>query len=99
MDYKPRGEVGQFWNGENHNHHKILALQMVPLQNSSIQDVIKEGVLNSLKPPKNVMELERLGLPIPNQRSLYNKVAYIKRTLTKESSEFSTKDSQDWAAN
>ena len=42
------------------------------------------------------MKLERLGLPIPSRRSLCNKIAYIRRTLTQYSSEFSTKDLRGW---
>ena len=42
------------------------------------------------------MILERLGLPVPSRRSLYNKIAYIRRTLTQYSSEFSTKDLRGW---
>ena len=41
--------------------------------------------------------MERLGLPVPSRRSLYNKIAYIRRTLTQYSSEFSTKDLRGWA--
>ena len=43
------------------------------------------------------MKLERLGFLVPSRRSLYNRIAYLCRTITKDSSDFNTKDLRDWA--
>ena len=67
------------------------------MKDAQVQDAIKEGFLDGLKPEQIIMKLERLGLPVPSHRSLYNKIAYIRRTLTQCSSEFTTKDLRGWA--
>ena len=43
------------------------------------------------------MKLERHGLPAPRCKALYNKIAYMRRTLTMDSSKFNSKDLKDWA--
>ena len=87
----------QSWNGEDHYHQKHLVSQVAPLKDAQVQSAIKEGVLDGLMPERIVMKLERHGLPVPSHRALYNKIAYIRRTLTKDSSKFNTKDLRDWA--
>ena len=87
----------QSWNGEDHYHQKHLVSQVAPLKDAQVQSAIKEGVLDGLMPERIVMKLERHGLPVPSRRALYNKIAYIRRTLTKDSSKFNTKDLRDWA--
>ena len=91
------GEVVECWNGEEHHHQQIMALQVPALRDEQVQQTIKEAVLDGLKPERIIMKLERLGLPVPSRRSLYNRIAYLKRTVTTDSSEFSTKDLRDWA--
>ena len=71
----------EYWNGEEHDHKQILPLRAAPLKDAQVQDAIKEGVLDGLKPEQIIMKLERLGLPVPSHRSVYNKIAYIQRTL------------------
>ena len=87
----------EYWNGEEHDHQQILPQQVAPLKVAEVQNAIKEGVLDGLRPERIIMKLERHRLPIPNHRSLYNKIAYIRRTQTQDSSEFGTKDLREWA--
>ena len=91
------GEVVEYWNREEHDHKQILPLQAAPLEDAQVPDAIKEGVLDGLKPEQKIMKLEWHGLPAPSRRSLYNKTAFIRRTLTLYSSKFSTKDLRRWA--
>ena len=84
-------------NGEDHYHQKNLVSQLAPLKDARVQSAIKERVLDNLMPHRINMKLERHGLPVPSYRALYNKVAYIRRTLTKDSSKFNKKDLRDWA--
>ena len=70
---------------------------MASLKDAQVQSAIKEGVLDGLIPKRIVMKLERHGLPVPSHRAFYNKIAYIGRALTKDSSKFNTKDLRDWA--
>ena len=97
VEHLPGGEVVECWNGEEHHHQQVMALQVPALRDEQVQHTIKEAVLDGLKPERIIMKLERLGLPVPSRRSLYNRVAYLRRTVTKDSSEFSTKDLRDWA--
>ena len=60
-----------------------MALQVPALRDEQVQHTIKEAVLDGLKPERIIMKLERLGLPVPSRRSLYNRVAYLRRTVTK----------------
>ena len=55
----------------------------------------KEGILDGLMPERIFMKLERYGLPIPSCKALYNRVAYIRRTLTIDNLKFNTKDLRD----
>ena len=97
VEFLAGGQVVQSWNGEDHYHQKNLVSQVAPLKDAQVQSAIKEGVLDGLMPERIVMKLERHGLPVPSRRALYNKIAYIRRTLIKDSSKFSTKDLRDWA--
>ena len=97
VEFLANGEVVEYWNREEHDHKQILPLRAAPLKDAQVQDAIKEGVLDGLKPEQIIMKLEQLGLPVPSRKSLYNKIAYIRRTLTQYSSEFSTKDLKGWA--
>ena len=56
---------------------------MEPLKHVRVQRAIKEGVLDGLIPKRIIIKLEQQRLPIPSLKALYNKVAYIRRTLTK----------------
>ena len=87
----------EYWNGEEHDHEQILPLQVAPSKDAQVQDAIKEGVLDGLKPEQIIMKLEWFGLPILSHKSLCNKIAYFRRTLTQYSSKFSTKDLRGWA--
>ena len=79
-------EVVECRNGEEHDHKQILPLRAALLKDAQIQDASKEGFLDGLKPKRIIMKLEWLGRLVPSHRSLYNKMAYIKRTLTQYSS-------------
>ena len=74
-----------------------MALQVPVFGDGQVQSTIKKVVFNGLKPEKIIMKLERLGLPIPSRKSLYNRIAYLWRIVIKNSSEFNTKDLRDWA--
>ena len=97
VEFLANGEVVEYWNGEEHDHKQILPLRVAPLKDAQVQDAIKEGGLDGLKLERMIMKLERLGLPIPSCRFLYNRIAYIRRTLTQYSSESNTKDLRGWA--
>ena len=97
VEFLANGEVVEYWNGEEQTTSIFCPQRAAPLKDAQVQDAIKEGVLDGLKPERIIMKLEWLGLPVPSCRSLYNKIAYIRRTLTQNSSEFSTKDLRGWA--
>ena len=44
------GEVVEYWNGEEHDHKQILPLPAAPLKDALVQNAIKEGILDGLKP-------------------------------------------------
>ena len=70
--------------------------QVAPLKDTWVQSAIKEGFLDGLMPKRIIMKLEQHGLPVPSRKASYNKIAYIRRTLTMDSSKFNTKDLKDW---
>ena len=72
-------------------------MRVAPLKDAHVQDAIKEGVLDGLKPEQIIMKLEQLGRPVPSYRSLSNKIAYVRRTLTQYSSELSIKILRGWS--
>ena len=74
-----------------------MALQVLALRDEHVQNTIKEAVLDGLKPERVIIKWERLELPVPSRRSLCNRIAYLWKTIKKDSSEFSTKDLRDWA--
>ena len=74
-----------------------MVSHVVPSKNTRVQSAIKKGVLDAVMPKRIIMKLERHGLPIPSCGALHNKVAFIRRILTKDTSKFNTKDLRDWA--
>ena len=78
------------WGGARPQASSTLASS--PIERRSGLGCYQGRVLDGLKLERIIMKLERLGLPVPSRGSLYNKIAYIRRTLTQYSSEFSTKD-------
>ena len=96
VEFLPGGQAVQSRNGEDHYHQKNLVSQVAPLKGARVQSAIKEGVLDGLMPERIIMKLERHGLPIPSRKALGNKVAYIRRTLTKDNSKLNEKDLGDW---
>ena len=91
MEHLLGGEVVECWNGEEHHQQQVMALQVLALRDEQVQNTIKKAVLDGLKPKRIIIKLEWLGLPILSRRSFYNRIACLQRTITKDSSEFSTK--------
>ena len=48
-------------------------------------------------PKRIIIKLEQHKLPVPSYKVVNNKVAYIRKTLTKDNSKFSTKNLMDRA--
>ena len=76
-------KVVKCWNGEEH-HQQVMALQVPTFRDEQVQNTIKEAALDGLRPERNIMKLEGLGLRVPSRKSLYNRIAYLRRTITKK---------------
>ena len=74
-----------------------MAPQVPTLRDEQVQNTIKEAILDSLNPKRIIVKLDQLRLPVLSCKSLYNRIAYLQRTVAIDSSEFSTKDLRDWA--